>query len=306
MPKIINLPESEVVALYNSGLNTIEVGEKFNVGHAKIWRIIKKYGHIRPRKVYKVNEDFFDAWSPDMAYTLGFITADGCICKEKRSVTMASNDPEVLEAIKIMMQSTHRIRPPKHDMTFQFGVFSTKIAQSLIKLGVGPRKSLTVDLPDVPDEFFWDFLRGEIDGDGHIYPPTATSREIGLTITGSQFLISSINKRLHQMIGSRLYAESVVGNVRTLNIYGKWAYLVLKNAYDNDRYGLSRKKTTAKACIAAFEAPIYCRYCKGSMGRAHRTKRRCDGCSRKRLSRVNLRYYLLRKKKLSNTTAITD
>jgi hypothetical protein len=32
----------------------------------------------------KVNQDFFKKWSPEMAYILGFFTADGSMAKNKR------------------------------------------------------------------------------------------------------------------------------------------------------------------------------------------------------------------------------
>ena len=56
---------------------------------------------------YAVNEKFFDVWSPRMAYTLGYIFADGCLQElpefRQKYISVTSTDPETIERLKNWM-----------------------------------------------------------------------------------------------------------------------------------------------------------------------------------------------------------
>jgi hypothetical protein len=141
-------------------------------------------GHNR----YKFNQDFFEKWSPEMVYVLGFLYADGDIEDNRKSsrtqyITFASVDKEILEAIKKSMGSEHGLnyRAPK-DVTYKDGktyksvesyrlrIGSKKMFGDLLKLGLTPRKSLTIKFPkDIPDDYLGDFIRGYFDGDGCVF-----------------------------------------------------------------------------------------------------------------------------------------
>jgi hypothetical protein len=53
-------------------------------------------------KKYNNNEEFFSKWSKDMAYILGFVTADGYVSDVKWCVqiSLQERDVEILEYIK--------------------------------------------------------------------------------------------------------------------------------------------------------------------------------------------------------------
>lgn len=56
---------------------------------------------------YKYNVDtlFFESWSPNMAYILGYIFADGCILKDRYRLKIASCDKDHLKDILYVMKS---------------------------------------------------------------------------------------------------------------------------------------------------------------------------------------------------------
>lgn len=59
-----------------------------------------------------VNKNFFKIWSPEMAYILGFFTADGCLTVNPRGshyIEFVCNDKDVLEKIRDVMGSKHKI-----------------------------------------------------------------------------------------------------------------------------------------------------------------------------------------------------
>jgi intein/homing endonuclease len=123
---------------------------------------------------YKVNENFFKAWSPTMAYVLGFIYADGCIYPSVRGsyLSVTSIDEHIIVNIKRWMESDHTItktifadnRKPR----FGLKIGNKEIYADLLKLGVYPNKSLTVRMPDIPQFVLRHFVRGYFDGDGCI------------------------------------------------------------------------------------------------------------------------------------------
>lgn len=127
-------------------------------------------GHNRKR----VNENFFKTWSPQMAYVLGFIFADGAIEDLRKSsrtcyIHLASND------------------------------------KSLLKLGVMPRKSLTMKFPYIPEEYLSFFIRGYFDGDGCLYSSLSYGkippRVMVIFTSGSLLFLERLNQRLFDSVG---------------------------------------------------------------------------------------------------------
>lgn len=131
---------------------------------------------------------FFRAWSPDMAYVLGYTWADGSVNPLGRIVYVAkTQDESILEYVR-------RVLSPRTEITrqaeqiFPDGVFgrrprvgtSTRSPQSRLTvcsvlamedvraLGIPPAKSFTDPaLPSVPALYLADFVRGVFDGDGY-------------------------------------------------------------------------------------------------------------------------------------------
>lgn len=135
-------------------------------------------GESTKSNVSSVDEAFFEKWSKDMAYVLGFFAADGCLTKNSKRknyyVQFVSTDLDVLEKIKKAMRAnqkiTEKVQPRTGLITkqaFQIQIGSKKLFYDLIHMGLTPRKSKTIKLPAVPDEYFSNFLRGYFDGDGY-------------------------------------------------------------------------------------------------------------------------------------------
>ena len=117
----------------------------------------------------KINTEFFDTWTEESAYILGFIYADGCLSLSLKgywSVTLSSNDKEILEQIRTAMDSEHTIS--LNNSCWRLVISNKKISEKLLELGVTPNKSLTITFPHcVPAEYLPHFIRGYFDGNGH-------------------------------------------------------------------------------------------------------------------------------------------
>lgn len=134
-----------------------------------------------------VNENFFDKWSPEMAYVLGLIATDGNIHKTQsrganakpknlKALSFAQKEPELLEKILELMQSNAKIifqkeRRYQHTTAgaiYSFTIYNDTIYDRLVELGVTERKSLVIKFPDIPEPYVRHFIRGCWDGDGSI------------------------------------------------------------------------------------------------------------------------------------------
>lgn len=124
--------------------------------------------------IYKTkNENFFKRWSPEMAYVLGFFTADGNMIKNKRGahfIEFQITDKELLGKIRKLLNSNLKIserkRNNKWKNIYRLQVGSKIIFNDLLKLGFKPNKSRTIKFPSVPLKCLPHFIRGYFDGDG--------------------------------------------------------------------------------------------------------------------------------------------
>lgn len=120
-----------------------------------------------------LNEKFFDKWSPEMAYVLGFWFADGYMRHEKSyRILFSSNDACILLKIRKCLDSDHPIYRGKNRRDHQLIVFSKRMYFKLMDLGGQRCKSKTMRFPQVPSRCLADFTRGFFDGDGSVFYTT--------------------------------------------------------------------------------------------------------------------------------------
>lgn len=159
-------------------------------------------GHNRT----SINQNFFKEWSSSMAYVLGFIFADGAIEDVQKSsracyLALSSKDLSILGKIKEAMISEHQLyKRQSRLLTYSNGkqyvsseqfilrIGNKTIYNDLLKLGVTPRKSLTILFPKIPLQYLPFFLRGYFDGDGCIYLIKNKYPRIVFTSGSNQFL----------------------------------------------------------------------------------------------------------------------
>jgi hypothetical protein len=134
---------------------------------------IRKIGHpgfIYPDHLrkYSIRPDFFANLTPQGAYVMGFILADGSIRDGKLKISNAN--PTILGTIRDVLESNHPIYKNQRDkhVWYDLMICHTATVSDLVKWGITPAKSLTATLPPVPPHLFWHLVRGYFDGDGAI------------------------------------------------------------------------------------------------------------------------------------------
>lgn len=121
-------------------------------------------------KRYKPRTIQYFVWSPELAYAVGLITTDGCLSSNKRHIIFTSKDMEQIENFKsaLGIKNAHGFTRNPRSVAYRIQYGNVQFYDWLLKIGLSQRKSLTLGPISVPDEYFIDFLRGHLDGDGSI------------------------------------------------------------------------------------------------------------------------------------------
>jgi hypothetical protein len=154
--------------------------KQFGCSISTINRAISKYKIKHPKydsRPHNINHHYFKTWSHNMAYILGFITADGNIGKKKPylNIELSDIDQDLLKFIISEIQPEQNLyyythydkRNNKKYTSVKTSFFSYCIKDDLAKLGVFPNKTgkHTINF-SIPKEFQHDYVRGFFDGDG--------------------------------------------------------------------------------------------------------------------------------------------
>ena len=202
------------------------------------------------------DKEFFKTWSRNMAYILGFLYADGNMIKTKRGthfIAFYSNDFSLLQEIKNVIKAEHVIskRSGRTGEVCRLQIGSREWFDDLCALGLTPNKTKRMLLPDIPDEFFTDFVRGYFDGDGnvwighvHKYRPTSTYTIQTSFTSGSMAFLESLRCRLHTqgLVGGSLF-KLKAGNYGRLTLSKQDTLKIYRIMYNAPhRLYLERKK----------------------------------------------------------------
>ena len=150
-------------------------------------------------------------WSPEFAYALGLLATDGNLSKDGRHIVFTSKDYELAQNFKKCLQLNNVIglksdkrRADKKYYRVQFG--DVVFYQFLLSIGLHQRKTKTIGEVKIPQKYFFDFLRGHLDGDGTFYsywdPRWKSSFMFyAVFISASRSHIDWIRERLRGLLG---------------------------------------------------------------------------------------------------------
>lgn len=203
-------------------------------------------------------------WRPSLAYAIGLIATDGCLSSDGLLVDLTSKDMEQLLNFSNCLGRRFAITSKQNsngDKCLRIQFKSRLFYDFLLSIELTPRKSLTLGPLSIPDEYFFDFLRGSYDGDGCFYsywdPRWRSSHMFYLEFTSaSKRHIDWLRENLQQKIG-------VTGHMSERKEIGKRAgFIQLKYAkkealeiikkmyYSPTVVCLSRKKIKIERALA--------------------------------------------------------
>lgn len=220
--------EKTILELYKSGLVAKEISEKLGYKyHQPIYNLLKRNGIYIPKdkneykhfKKYSVDENYFDEINTEgKAYILGFIAADGYVTNNRFIFSINSQDRDVLEKIKIEINSTHPIIDFIKDGKYlhsKLSINSVKLCSKLAEYSLLSPKSLSMKniVKYIPKDLVFHFMRGYFDGDGCIhYGEYNTGKKYAITIIGTkEFLETSFNEYFQ--------TNNKIGKYKSCNMY---------------------------------------------------------------------------------------
>ena len=233
---------SQIIKLYQEQRMSIrQIAKLYNVAGDTINHILIQNGiAIRDKRKYVFNEYYFDAIdSANKAYLLGFLYADGCVNKNNVvSFTVHKNDREILEMYVSELQATNPIAHVKSHPHVRIAFSSKHMCDTLISMGCGRNKTYTLKFPSIPKAYYYDFIRGFMDGDGCISVVNRGSNKyISLSFTGTKEMMEAL-KCIFQ-VDNRI---AFYRNAYTLHIgKHKDVLRILDNIYNNAELYMSRK-----------------------------------------------------------------
>ncbi len=209
---------------------------------------------------YTFDEDFFSTFTPQSCYWAGFIAADGCIQDDKHlSIKLTRKDKPHLERFSTDLGYTGVIYEGSGKNNFGIGkekyntghhshcTFWLGNAQKLIhdlqqNFNIGPRKSTSYTHPDgLTDDQALAFIKGYIDGDGHIQRGKRTR----ITICGTKETLEWIKGVFDRLFPPRSLNGLVAGVRQHSQSSNLWMYEVGHNRATQILESLSSLETPA-------------------------------------------------------------
>jgi len=205
------------------------------------------------RRRTQVDSQFFQRWSPKMAYVLGEVCADGCLVEHANGyhcLNITSKDLSWLQQLQRTLQAEQKIGIKRR--AYQLQIRNQILYRSLLDLGLTPRKSKTLQLPSVPADVFPDFVRGYFDGDGCVMVWREKRWQRGWQLrttfsSGSSVLLEGLRSRLSaeagltwgsMWFGTRAYClqYTIEDSVRLYDFMYRGGHSVLYLARKRERF----------------------------------------------------------------------
>jgi hypothetical protein len=209
-------------------------------------------------------------WSSDFAYAIGLIVSDGSVSKDGRHICFVSKDLEQAENFLKALKFDNLIgvsKGLKNREAYRVQFSDVYFWNYLVSIGISPAKSKTITKIDVPDEYFFDFVRGEFDGDGSFYSYIDHRWKGSLMFyisfaSGSKDFIVWLQNEIYSQAGIKGHVTKPYGRNTTYQLrYAKQESLrLLEKMYEKEgSISLSRKRLKIKKILGTIATPCQAR-----------------------------------------------
>lgn len=228
MPRLSDEKYQQIVDDYNSGMTQKAVGKKNGIGRDAVGNILSRLGipireytgsrNMSSRKIFW-DFDFFTRQNKVVAYWAGFLMADGHIHVGPTGGSSLISyvnikDTEHMRRFCKDIGNSDELRFRK-DGYVGFHLNYSELSKHLKVWGIIPNKTTKFLVPEFNSDLLPHYLRGWIDGDGHVYRYGRSSR----------ITIASGNKESMEWFANALRVVGYLGNIgiRPVKAYpGNW------------------------------------------------------------------------------------
>jgi hypothetical protein len=174
-PAIVQTDPDSLRRLYvDGGLTAEQVAAQLGCTSRTVLRQLRGFG-IPARRRGPLPRRAMDTgavtWTASVAYAVGLMATDGNLARDRRHMSFVSRDRDLVETLRGCL---HLIPPARAICTSGGGTLyrvqwgSRMLYDWFVAVGLMPAKSRRLGVLLVPEEYFADFFRGCIDGDGSV------------------------------------------------------------------------------------------------------------------------------------------
>jgi intein-encoded DNA endonuclease-like protein len=249
---ISNDIKNKILNFYKQGKLLKDIALETGVHYTTISRFLKNNNFTTIKRKYIFNEHIFDTIdSEEKAYWVGFLFADGSNDENGLRISLQGRDKLQLEKFLkfLKLENNYKLKERKiKDKTYFSIKIHTKIMQkSLYDLGIKKHKTKNPEVPNIPQKFIRDFLRGFFDGDGCVYFQNKDGKVKNITCfyTINEKCIEAILKIINSICPSLNWTVNDhwrTSYIKSLRINGvKNCVIFLNTIYVNSNIYLDRK-----------------------------------------------------------------
>lgn len=199
-------------------------------------------------------------WSANFAYAIGLLVSDGNLSPDRRHIVFVSKDDEQISNFLTALDIGVPVSYSQSGYTdskaprVQFG--DVLFYNFLLSIGLMPNKSKVIGEVNIPQKYFWHFLRGMFDGDGCIHSyldPRWKSSFMFYTIfsSASEDYINWLRKEIHRLSGVFGHVTGKNQKVYQLKYAKADSLILLRAMYPHNRVlALSRKRLKIKEILS--------------------------------------------------------
>ncbi|MCK9567806.1 hypothetical protein M0R72_02500 [Candidatus Pacearchaeota archaeon] len=182
---LYNAQSENIIRLYISNNSIQDISLTLSIPVTQVWRVLKsnnikateQYNYVNKFNKYEINEYFDTIDTPNKAYFLGLLYADGNVNRKLNQITLKlkASDVHILNDIKYefgINGPLYKDRPknPRAENQLALKIINKRTKDNFIRHGVIPRKTWRLSFPFwLPQNLRSHFVRGYFDGDGCLY-----------------------------------------------------------------------------------------------------------------------------------------
>lgn len=258
----------EACAMYESGLPLAAICKRFGMGDGTAHKMVSARCKMRSpheKKWKPCREDAFEIITEESAYWAGFLMADGSVtgaqCKRMRQVSLMLQEGDkghirkfldwLNSDVSISIVKSRGFKrkgsEDKEHLLASASVSSNRLVESLVALGVVPRKTYCAKASDAVamNKHFW---RGCIDGDGTVIVWQQSKEKGGIAarpvvrLAGHRDLVEQFAEFVSTVIpGYKPSIAKTSSHIVTSSVVGANAIALARHLYADCTIALDRK-----------------------------------------------------------------
>jgi hypothetical protein len=161
-----------------------------------------------------LKSDYFETWTPNMAWALGYLWADGSTSQDRPRLRIGCVDYDeiLIQHLKSELHfdcKVNRTSPRegksgiRHKEFVSVSITSSQLVQSLVRYGIVPhRVKKEIPCPEIPPDCLGSFVRGYFEGDGTFYV-RKTAKSASFILLGSSAFLQSLQRQMERTLEVR-------------------------------------------------------------------------------------------------------